>query len=138
LEKVSFKKLVYAPNVDEFKPNRCLFHDWKSDFGGIALHSIRLHRMLLLQRVPIREAAAVRMNHIGSVHEYSLENVHTAPRDYKKVGAAVAETKNRWHPNGVRWRRFEKKKSKENSRELKQRKKTRENGYKLRKEEKKR
>jgi hypothetical protein len=66
------------------------------------------------------------MNHIQLYTNlrYSLENIHTSPRENKKVGAAFAETKNDGTPteDGV-----------ENSRKRSRKRKLREKGNKNKK-----
>jgi len=80
---VPLKKLVYAPGADELKPYHS--RDAESmvrksmvrllEVNGTAVPSFTPHAPNAT--VAIRKAAAVRMNHIASIHE----NVHTAHRD---------------------------------------------------------
>jgi hypothetical protein len=59
------------------------------------------------------------MNHIQLYTNlrYSLENIHTSPRDNKKVGAAFAETKNDGTPMEDGGENSRKRGRKRNSRE---------------------
>jgi len=92
-------------------PARCLFHYWKLNFDGSALHCIHLLRILLLQWLPNQKAAAIRMYPNRSVHarirairwrRFTVATSYCNHISHKSISAAFTDTKNQWRTRRVR------------------------------------
>jgi len=97
-------------------PARCLFHYWKLNFDGSALHCIHLLRILLLQWLPNQKAAAIRMYPNRSVHariwairwrRFTIATPYCNHISHKLISAAFTDTKNQWRTRRVRENKIE-------------------------------